>query len=93
MTWIIFLLVGFGVGYLLGRRQGRSVGSWGMDDARRREKVLTLFERKAEITNDDVQKIMGISDATATRYLDALEMEGKIVQVGDTGRGVAYRRK
>ena len=34
-----------------------------------------------------------VCDETATRYLDALEAEGKIEQVGDTGRGVSYRKK
>jgi predicted HTH transcriptional regulator len=33
-----------------------------------------------------------VSDATATRYLQTLENEGKIKQVGTTGKSVKYAR-
>lgn len=86
MTWIIFLLIGFGVGYFVGKK----VSGEGM--AQKRGAVLRLFDAKAEISNDDVQKALGVSDATATRYLDSLQKSGDIVQVGRTGSGVMYRR-
>jgi len=54
------------------------------------KKILSLFTaKKTKITNDDVQKILGVSDATATRHLDRLEKLGKIVQKGKT-RGIYY---
>ncbi len=34
----------------------------------------------------------GISEATATRYLEELEKEGKIKQVGKTGAHVFYEK-
>lgn len=43
-----------------------------------------------KITNNDVEKLLGVADSTATRYLDELEKEGKIKQVGKTGKGVYY---
>ena len=53
-------------------------------------KVMTLFVMQTEITNDEVEKLLHVSDATATRYLAELEKRGKIRQVGTTGRGVKY---
>ena len=43
------------------------------------------------VTNNDVERLLGISDATATRYLDALEKEGLVEQVGTEGKGVHYK--
>jgi len=56
----------------------------------RKEKILGIFEEKEKITNNDVEKLLGVSDATATNYLQELENEGKIKQVGKTGKGVYY---
>lgn len=57
------------------------------------EKVLGMFNSRQDITNDDVEKSLGVSDATATRYLDRLEKDGKIIQIGKEGRGVVYKLK
>ena len=54
------------------------------------EKVLALIDTKKNIGNDDVEKLLHVSDATATRYLTQLEKEGKIIQVGKTGKSVRY---
>ena len=48
--------------------------------------------KKYKITNDEVEKFLHVSDATATRYLSTLEKEGKIKQNGKTGKGVSYSR-
>ena len=56
------------------------------------EKILELLGKKEKITNDEVEKLLHVSDATATRYLSALEKEGKIKQVGKTGKAVEYTR-
>lgn len=58
-----------------------------------KEKILVLFQTKETVTNNDIEKLLGVSDATATRYLSELEQEGKLVQIGKAGRGVEYRRK
>ena len=44
----------------------------------------------ARITNDDLQKELGCSDATIVRYLNDLESEGLIKQVGKTGKYTYY---
>ena len=56
------------------------------------DEILTLFSENKEITNDEVEKLLHVSDATATRYLETLEKEGKIKQVGKTGKGVSYTK-
>ena len=55
-------------------------------------KILELLTRKSEIVNNDAERLLTVSDATATRYLDELEEEGKIEQFGST-RDTAYRLK
>ena len=43
---------------------------------RRRKKlehIMALFAKRTNITNDEVEKLLHISDATATRYLEILE--------------------
>ncbi len=69
------------------------------------DKILILFSEKQEshskerivrhdiaISNDEVEKLLHISDATATRYLETLEKEGKIKQVGKTGKYTHYEK-
>jgi predicted HTH transcriptional regulator len=56
------------------------------------DKVMTLFAKQTKITNDEVEKFMHVSDATATRYLSQLEKEGKIKQTGKTGKSVFYSK-
>src|SRR3989344_2101910 len=55
------------------------------------EKIMNLFLKKQTLTNDDVQKLLYVSDATATRYLQQLEREGKIRQQGSIGH-ISYSR-
>jgi len=56
------------------------------------DKVMTMFVKKDKITNDEVEKLLHVSDSTATRYLSQLEKEGKIKQNGKTGKGVFYTK-
>jgi len=56
------------------------------------DKVMTLFLKQSKITNNEVEKFLHVSDATATRYLSILEKEGKIKQSGKTGKGVKYEK-
>lgn len=63
------------------------------------DKIMALFESNPEnlpsgrrIANKDIQKLLRISDTTATRYLDILERENKIKQVGKTGKAVFYTK-
>lgn len=59
---------------------------------KKRDKIMLALTTKDKITNDEVEKLLHVSDATATRYLSALEKENKIKQVGKTGHGVVYSK-
>jgi len=63
------------------------------------DKVMTLFLKNKngstsspQVTNDEVEKFLHVSDATAERYLNILEKENKIKQVGKTGKAVTYQK-
>jgi len=55
------------------------------------ERVLSLFDTKDRIANNDVERALGVSDSTATRYLQALEDKKVIVQRGN-GSAIYYER-
>lgn len=55
-------------------------------------KLKEHLKSVSEITNDDVQSLLKVSDATAVRYLDELEKEGIIKQVGKTGKYTYYEK-
>ena len=56
------------------------------------EKIMEVLSKRSKISNDDVQKLLHVSDATATRYLNILEQQGKIKQTGRTGKSVFYSK-
>ena len=58
-----------------------------------KKKILKLLKDKTSISNNNVERLLSVSDATATNYLQELENEGKIVQIGKTGRAVSYSLK
>jgi len=49
-----------------------------------------VVDRSPGITSDEVEKLLDVSGGTARKYLNELEDENKIEQVGDRGRGVYY---
>lgn len=49
------------------------------------EKIMKMAQTKKTITNDQVEKLLHVSDATATRYLSALVKQGKLKQIGVRG--------
>ena len=53
-------------------------------------KILEMFVTDAQVSNSEVAKILEMSSASARRYLDELENEGKIKQVGRSGKKVYY---
>ncbi len=78
------------------RRREKKEGSKAREDTEKKrenlEKVRRMFNGQGRLANDDVEKLLGVSDATATRYLDELEREGLIRQVGTTGKHVYYEK-
>ena len=106
LTIIIVIIVGVILGSYFGRRKksltsknipltdSKQVPSVTSETTEVKEdnggKILKFIQENQRITNNDVEKLLGVSDATATRYLDDLEKEEKISQIGDTGQGVYY---
>ena len=100
--FIIFLtigVVGIVVGYYLAVQRKIKISGAASERRQEREKNLATLREKfisgkdQRITNDEVEKLLGVSDATATRYLEALEQEGAIEQIGKEGRSVYYKSK
>ena len=56
------------------------------------DKIMNSLSKLNKVTNDEVEKLLHVSDATATRYLGQLEKEGKIKQVGKTGKYTYYEK-
>ena len=55
--------------------------------------IFELVKAGAKISNHDVAEKLGISRSSVKRYLDELEVENKIKQVGKSGRNVFYTLK
>ncbi len=55
--------------------------------------IISLFAKKPELSNSEIRRALKVSSRTAVRYMDALEKEGKVKQVGKTGHTVTYRLK
>jgi len=55
-----------------------------------KEEIVKIIKEKGSASNKDITEALKISEATATRYLDELEKEGKIRQVGKTGKYTFY---
>jgi len=56
------------------------------------DKILKFLETREKIANNDIEKLLGVSNATAERYLNELEKEGILKQVGNIGQGVYYTK-
>ena len=73
---------------------------------KRKEKILSLMDSEAVhdeelkacgvvdikmgITSENVKRLLDVSGKTARKYLNELESEDKIKQIGERGRGVYY---
>jgi len=73
----------------------------------RKEKILEYMKKEArhqselrvcgidfsrdEFDRRDVERLLDVSEKTALKYLNELESEGKIQQVGERGQGVYYK--
>ena len=95
---MIYFAVGFISGlmtyFLIGKM--RSIRTYDADRTKnlRKEagkaKIVQLLKTEERVVNDDVEQLLGVSHATASRYLSELEEEGRITQEGEEGVGVFY---
>lgn len=89
LTLTLITLAGIIIGFYLARKQTPLPFS---QKSKRKEEILEQLQTTSKIRNDDIEKLLKVSDATATRYLQELENEGKIKQVGKTGKSVYYEK-
>lgn len=96
---IIGIVIGFVVGYLIGKRKGGTNNPTFANDAERiksenmsKLKDYLSSQTDNEINNEDVRKLLNVSDTTACRYLDDLEKENLIKQIGTDGPKVYYKK-
>ena len=108
MKDIVLLLIGFVLGYWLAKRKFKArpnsvlgeiakaepglIEQQHKEKKENKQKILEILETQNPITNNHIEQLLGISDATATRYLEELEKEGHVRQVGKTGHQVYYER-
>jgi len=55
-----------------------------------KSKIMELVKSNGKINNSKVAKNLSVARTSAFRYLDELEKEGKLKQVGKTGTNVTY---
>jgi predicted HTH transcriptional regulator len=57
-----------------------------------KSEILEKMGAEQKISNHDVAEKLGVSRYSVARYFDELEREGKVKQVGKTGRKVIYKK-
>ncbi|MCR4263757.1 MAG: DUF977 family protein [Candidatus Roizmanbacteria bacterium] len=89
---IIVAIVGIALGMYIARRNANTgfFAKQVEQKAENKQKILEFVQTNGKVQNNDVEKIVGVSNATAERYLNELEKEGKLTQHGEIGQGVYY---
>ena len=94
---VIYLIIGLVIGFYIWQKfkPQNLFSEQSKQKAENKEKILLALRNSKgrKIQNNDVEKLLGVSDATAERYLDELEKEGKLTQRGKIGQGVFYTLK
>lgn len=89
----IGLLAGLAIAIVLqSKDKARAQSEFSKAKKENLKKVLGILKSHHRLTNNDVEHLLGVSPATAWRYLEELEKEGFIQQVGRTGRQVYYKK-
>ncbi|MDO8571154.1 MAG: DUF977 family protein [bacterium] len=91
----IVAIVGIALGMYIARRKANAgfIAKQVEQKAENKQKILAFVQTHGKIQNNDVEKLAGVSNATAERYLNELEKEGRITQHGVIGQGVFYTLK
>jgi len=53
-----------------------------------KDKIVAYLKENHKARNNAIEELLGVSDTTTTGYLDELEKEGIVEQIGSIGRGV-----
>jgi len=89
---VVYIMIGAATGYFLALGVLGTEKETFQKEYSREEKILNLFENEDRVVNSDIQKLLGVADSTATKYLQELEDKGKIKQCGEAGRFVYYEK-
>lgn len=93
---IIIGILGISLGFTLGRVGAREHLSYFVNKERyplkerRKDMLLKHLKDRGQLTNSEAEELLGVTDRTVVNYFDELEEEGRVVQVGESGRGVYY---
>lgn len=92
---IIVAVVGIALGMYIARRKADAgfIAKQMEQKAENKQKIIEFIQANGQIQNNDVEKLAGVSNATAERYLDELEKEDKLIQHGTIGQNVFYTLK
>jgi predicted HTH transcriptional regulator len=92
---VIVALAGIALGMYIARRNANTgfIAKQMEQKSQNKQKILEFVQQNGKIQNNDVEKLVGVSNATAERYLDELEKEGKLTQHGTIGQSVFYTPK
>lgn len=100
MNPIIIFIIGIIIGYAIARATrahqtaiGKSAQEQISAKEENKQKIIAYLQENSTASNNDIEQLLDVSDATATRYLDELEQEGAIEQIGEKGRFVKYQLK
>src|SRR3989344_1404065 len=98
MNYLVLIsvaIVGIAIGMYIARRKANAgfIAKQMEQKAENKQKILAFVQAHGKIQNNDVEKLVGVSNATAERYLDELEKDGSITQHGVIGQGVFYTSK
>jgi len=95
LVLIIVAVIGIALGMYIARRKANAgfIAKQMEQKIENKQKILAFVQANGKIQNNDVEKLVGVSNATAERYLDELEKEGKLVQHGVIGQSVFYSLK
>lgn len=108
LIWVlgtVIIIMGVWVWYLVSKKKPAEVESddkegicsFSNEQAQEKEqnkkKIMELFREKGQLNNTDVRDAFSVSARTAVNYMDELERENKVKQVGKTGQNVIYRLK
>lgn len=72
-------------------RQAREKLQW--RKRKKLDRILAEIAKKGKIRNDEVEKLLHVGDATATRYFSQLLKEQKIKTNGQKGKALFYTLK
>ena len=92
---VIVAIAGVALGMYIARRNANAgfIAKQMEQKTENKQKIFAFVQEHGKIQNNDVEKLVGVSNATAERYLDELEKEGRLSQHGTIGQGVFYTSK